>query len=770
MVAVELPAPLIKTERLTDPYVVGGDRAYLIGAQDGGFPDVGHHVPHEMWGLWVHPHKLLDGYWCALRAEGQPAPTWLISAGACQVEATSVTHLYECPELGVCLRRRQWAPEGAPALFVEFEIERAQTQAPDATPGSWPAYSAAPQTLELTFLCGVDLRPGWLQQTVDGDDSCAFVAEAGACVAHDAPNGWAVAWGSATAPLGGEVGPAVHGPVDTVGHGCSGALRYTVQVPLTGPTRLVLGVYGAQGPDAALAGLEENLLGDYAALWQAKEEHYRGRLGHSRLDVPDAVLMEAWDWIKCNYAWLVRDVPGVGRGLGAGFAEYPWWFGCDTAYALRGLLPLGDFATAAQSLRLLAAASTTHNGDTGQIVHEVAGSGVVYNPGNTQETPQFTCAVYETYLWSGDEALLRDLYPLCRRGVLEWTLGTQDADGDLLPAGYGITEVAGLNNELIDSAAWTAASLLSLGAMAERVGDSATVARCAAQAPRVRQALLERFWLPEEGIYGDVVATPRQILERLEAMERQPGHRSQPAMETFLRAVAERAATLPPDQERAWYLGNWPVMAPLELGLAPVDQAEQVFARLESAEFSGPHGVYLSSILRTSAMSISTGALAAAESVYGRVDQAIGYARQLASSLRLHMPGAISEMSPDQGCFVQAWSGYGVVYPVARGVFGLAPDAARRHMALRPQLPQGWDHASLAGVRVGTTALDVALERDAAGVLTCTVAIGESGWRIETLPPAGWRLLSLSVDDQAVPAQPGGVALAARCVARLSQA
>ena len=134
------------------------------------------------------------------------------------------------------------------------------------------------------------------------------------------------------------------------------------------------------------------------------------------------------------------------------------------------------------------------------------------------------------------------------------------------------------------------------------------------------------------------------------------------------------------------------------------------------------------------------------------------------------MPGAISEMSPDQGCFVQAWSGYGVVYPVAQGVFGLAPDAARRQVTLRPQLPQGWDHASLAGVRVGTTALDVALERDADGVLTCTVALGEAGWRIEILPPAGWRLLALSVDGQAAPAQPGGVALAARCVARLGQA
>src|SRR4026208_1797654 len=46
----------------TDPYVAAGDRAYLIGTQDGSFPDMGGHVPGEMGGLWVHPFKLIDGF------------------------------------------------------------------------------------------------------------------------------------------------------------------------------------------------------------------------------------------------------------------------------------------------------------------------------------------------------------------------------------------------------------------------------------------------------------------------------------------------------------------------------------------------------------------------------------------------------------------------------------------------------------------------------------------------------------------------------------
>ena len=48
------------------PYVTAGDRTYLIGTQDGNFPDMGEHVPGEMGGLWLHPIKLMDGFWATV--------------------------------------------------------------------------------------------------------------------------------------------------------------------------------------------------------------------------------------------------------------------------------------------------------------------------------------------------------------------------------------------------------------------------------------------------------------------------------------------------------------------------------------------------------------------------------------------------------------------------------------------------------------------------------------------------------------------------------
>ena len=43
-------------------YVTAGDRAYIVGTQDGNFPGMGFHISGHMNGVWAHPLKLLDSY------------------------------------------------------------------------------------------------------------------------------------------------------------------------------------------------------------------------------------------------------------------------------------------------------------------------------------------------------------------------------------------------------------------------------------------------------------------------------------------------------------------------------------------------------------------------------------------------------------------------------------------------------------------------------------------------------------------------------------
>ena len=67
-------------------YVAAGDRAYLIGAEDGRFPPMGWHIRGEMGGVWAHPVKLLDGYWFALNDMWvPPASSYTTGAGYVQL-------------------------------------------------------------------------------------------------------------------------------------------------------------------------------------------------------------------------------------------------------------------------------------------------------------------------------------------------------------------------------------------------------------------------------------------------------------------------------------------------------------------------------------------------------------------------------------------------------------------------------------------------------------------------------------------------------------
>ena len=60
-----------KSEYLGTPFVTAGDRLYMIGTQDGKFPDLGWYVEGEMGGIWDHPIKLLDGFTAAISLNGK---------------------------------------------------------------------------------------------------------------------------------------------------------------------------------------------------------------------------------------------------------------------------------------------------------------------------------------------------------------------------------------------------------------------------------------------------------------------------------------------------------------------------------------------------------------------------------------------------------------------------------------------------------------------------------------------------------------------------
>src|SRR5688572_31759372 len=63
-VAQAAPPTLSTSDRLQDRrYVAAGDRAYVVGFEDGRFYAQGWHISGEMGGVWTEPLKLVDGVW-----------------------------------------------------------------------------------------------------------------------------------------------------------------------------------------------------------------------------------------------------------------------------------------------------------------------------------------------------------------------------------------------------------------------------------------------------------------------------------------------------------------------------------------------------------------------------------------------------------------------------------------------------------------------------------------------------------------------------------
>src|SRR3954464_14881761 len=73
-VAAAAPELSTKDQLKTRRYVTAGDRAYVVGFQDGRFYAQGWHVTGEMGGVWTQPLKLVDGGWVS--GDGQ----WLAPA------------------------------------------------------------------------------------------------------------------------------------------------------------------------------------------------------------------------------------------------------------------------------------------------------------------------------------------------------------------------------------------------------------------------------------------------------------------------------------------------------------------------------------------------------------------------------------------------------------------------------------------------------------------------------------------------------------------
>jgi hypothetical protein len=249
-----------------------------------------------------------------------------------------------------------------------------------------------------------------------------------------------------------------------------------------------------------------------------------------------------------------------------------------------------------------------------------------------------------------------------------------------------------------------------------------------ARAHQLAETIRTRFWSSGEGLFGDVISGAEEMAVRLRRWSAEARAEGRDDV-----ADAFDKAVLNDPGEHLFNLRNWVINTPLETGIATEEQASRALSRMRQADFSGAHGLYLSGLWRTHMMTISTGVQAVAEARYHNPDHALDWMRRTAATMDWRMPGSMSEMSPDYGCFVQAWTVYGLAVPLVEHFFGIKPRAHEGRATIACNMPKRWPWAELTGVRLGQNVIDLRYSRE--GDLAELTISTRLAWRFDLEMP-----------------------------------
>lgn len=714
-------------------YITAGDRVYAIGAQNGSFPEIGWHITGEMGGVWNHPIKLLDGYKATVKTDQKQQDL---------TDASFVNYpfgnkfIHELNDLGLTVEQFQFSPDGHQGLIIEYAITNHRAS----------AFSG-----QFEFQCDFDLRPTWLGERtdmIDGQDQVSYDTLNNILTAKDSLNQWYASVSSSETLLEHKILPNEY-----KGNGVReiSTINFTIDKGATkNISYYIPGSYKNQQESLIeIDALQTN----HDGLKTAKRLKFEALDHQSKLTTSDPEFDQVYRWIKYNSDWFVREVPEIGRGIAAGYPDYPWWFGCDSEYALKGYLSIGAFDLVKDNISLLARLSRATN-DNGRIIHETSTNGAVFNPGNLNETPQFASLIWEAYKWTADESLLRENFDLIKKG-LQWVATQMDSDGNGFPEGAGMMEIHGLESEMIDVASYTQRAFFDAAHIAKVLGETEISEQYLNIAQDLKNKINQDFWVEDFDSFADFIASDEQTLDLISDAIVRADTLNKPWAVEELKSTQKYVLDHPSASDRPFVLHhNWVVNTPMEMGIADEQKAQR--ALNTARKFVNPYGVFVTGIDRDESagkeigsfkgskvfsytgavMTLPTGVSAVAENNYGNPDQALDYLKRMGKSFSFALPGSIYEVSPDYGMFAQAWNIYSYAVPVVQQFFGISPDPEHQSITLSPLMPSSWDHASLENVRVGDNLISIYYKNQETGY-KLEVKSAHPDWNIKLITREG---------------------------------
>lgn len=723
------PSIIGKTEYLNSPMVTAGDRLYMVGHQDGSFPPLGWHIQGEMGGIWNHPIKLMDGFDITISIGNETLT--LNKATQFTNYPFANKHTFNGKEKGLEIERWQFVPDGKEGMVVQLLIKN---------------IDASEKELDINFTAYSDLRPTWLGERtnmIDGKDKSTFKKDLGLVIFKDENNPWFSIIGS---DLYTEA--ALLGLYDFNNpNGASEKLLYNIKLSKNETKAVNFYITGSYISEEEALTTYKDLQNNWPNYLTQKRKRYETLANKTKLTTPDTTLNQAFEWLKYNCDWLVRDVPEIGSGITAGIPDYPWWFGVDSEYALEGYMAIGQTDVVYNTIHLLDSVSNAVNGN-GRIIHEMSTNGAVFNPGNINETPQFASLIWKIYQWNGDKAFLQKYFPTIEKG-LNWLLKENDANKNLFPDGFGMMEIHGMDSEMIDVAAYTQKAFADASNIALELGEGKKARQYQLLAGQLEGKINTEFWSEEFNSYADFIGTDEQALRLIEDAIIRADTLNKPWAVAELKQTREAILKNPSKDPRPFVLHhNWVVNTPMQVGIAPPDKALKALTTAE--KYVNPFGMFVTGIDRDESagsdegsfkgskifsytgavMTLPTGVQVVAENNYGRPDQALNYLKRMTRTFSYALPGSIYEVSPDYGMMTQAWNIYSYAVPIVEQFFGLQPDAAHKRVVITPQMPSEWNEASLENVQVGNNEISVYFSKKD-GKTTIQVVQTQPDWEIE---------------------------------------
>lgn len=697
------PALYGKTVFLKTPYNTAGDKLYMIGHQDGSFPDLGWHVKDEMGGIWHHPIKLMDGFNASIMVGKKIY--FLDKAIGFVNYPFGNKHIYIVGSTPLSIERYQFVPDQLPGLQIEYAIKNTSNKSIH---------------IQFNFEAFSNLMPVWLGERtgmINSKDLASFDAPNNRWLVKDSLNPWYVVYGST---VKGEASKMVFSKKNKPNTAVSNT-TYKIEIKPNAVFYLPFTIAGsAKSKEQAMTSYNQ-IKNTAASLLAIKKKRVLDLNQYSTLTLNDNAIATSFEWLKYNSDWLTQDVEGIGKGVVAGLPDYPWWFGGDMVYTLKGLIAMGRKDLVYSTIDLVHGISEKTNGN-GRIIHEVSTNGAVFNPGNVNETPQFVSLIWDVFCWTGDTLFLQKYFPSVVKG-LNWVLKENDADGNLLPDGAGMMEIHGLTSEMIDVAAYTQKAFADAAKMAAYLKQESLAKDYQQKADLLKVKINTQFWVEKDHSYADFIATKQQALHLMDdAIVRADTLGNVWAVKELTKMKAATVLDTTSKNKGFVMHHNWVVNTPLETGVAEKDQA--IKALNTAKKFSNGFGMYVTGIDKIekrdlkeysyaasvgkndftytgTVMTLPSAVQIIAENNYGRPDEAYDLLKKVNKTFGYALPGSMYEVSPDYGMMTQAWNVYAYGEPIVKQFFGIRPYAFKKQVIISPQLPSALNKGTLKNVRVG---------------------------------------------------------------------